>query len=138
MEMCDQHNVLSFQMNHLAEKNWTKMNLVQFMDCNKPEILESGQIMATSFLIKKSSETLDLINEWLKICSLEWTIDDSPSTINNDLSFKDHRHDQSVFSLLRKKMNYFCIEDETYPSKTNNWNDPCVFNVPILSTRRKF
>ena len=100
--------------------------------------LDSGQINATTFLLKKTKENVDLINEWFRVSSLEWTIDDTPSDIANDPTFCDHRHDQSVFSLLRKKIDCFTIEDETYPSKTHDWADPVVRNVPVLATRRKF
>ena len=138
MVMTEENEILSFQMSHLPEKDWTKMNLVHKLDCQKEEILNSGQINATVFLLKKTPKVCKLISEWLEICSLEWTIDDSTSEIPNDIGFKDHRHDQSVFSLLRKKYNFFTIEDETYPSKTHDWSDPSVKHVPVLATRRKF
>ena len=34
-------------------------------------------------------------------------IDDTPSIIPNYPNFKEHRHDQSIFSLLTKKYNLF-------------------------------
>ena len=33
-------------------------------------------------------------------------IDDSPSILKNDNSFSEHRHDQSIFSLLIKSNKY--------------------------------
>lgn len=138
LNLCDQHGSLSFQMHHLPEKNWTKMSLVNFLGCCDSKYLDTGQINATVFLLKKTKENVELINEWFHICSLEWTIDDTPSDLMNDLSFCEHRHDQSVFSLLRKKRECFTIVDETYPTNTHDWFDPLVRNVPILATRRKF
>lgn len=137
IEFCENYNNLSFQMTHLPEKNWSKMNLVNYMNCNEEKYLETGQLMATTFGLKKTKFNVDLIEEWLRICSLEWTIDDCQSDYPNDPSFNEHRHDQSVFSLLRKRENFYTILDETYPTKTHNWNDPFVKNVPILATRRR-
>lgn len=138
IDLCNQHESLSFQMNHLPEKQWSKMSLVNFMNCQSPEMLNSGQINATVFLLKKTKRVVDLVDEWFRICSLEWTIDDTISDIPNDSNFSDHRHDQSVFSILRKMQNCFVIEDETYPSKNHDWNDESVRNVPVLATRRRF
>jgi hypothetical protein len=138
IDLCDEKESLSFQMNHLPEKSWSKMSLVNYLECNRKDYLESGQINATTFLLKKTPKIIHLVNEWLDVSSLEWTIDDTQSDVPNDSSFSDHRHDQSVFSLLRKKYSCFSIEDETYPSKNHDWNDASVRNVPILATRRRF
>lgn len=137
LDMADEHGSLSFQMNHLPEKDWTKMSLAKFMNATHAH-MESGQINATVFLIKKNQKNCEMIEEWFDICSQHWTIDDTPSDIPNSSSFKDHRHDQSVFSLLRKKYNSFAIEDETYPAKNHDWSDPSVKFVPVLATRRRF
>lgn len=136
IQMADIHGSLSFQMCHL-EKHWTKMNLSRFMNCQDDKILNTGQLIATTFLLKKTEENVKMIEEWLKLCELEWSIDDSSSDISNDKDFREHRHDQSVFSLLRKRMNCFSIEDETYPLD-HNWNSQEIKRVPIHATRRKF
>ena len=55
-------------------------------------------------------ETVDLVNEWYNISCNYHMIDDTPSIIPNVGSFKEHRHDQSIFSLLTKKYNIFSKE----------------------------
>jgi len=137
LDLCEEKDILSFQMSHLKEKCWSKMSLVNYLDCNQKEYLETGQISATTFLLKKTPNIVNLINDWFDVSSLEWTIDDTESDILNDPSFREHRHDQSVFSLLRKKYSCFAIEDETYPLN-HDWNDKSVRSVPVLATRRRF
>ena len=138
LQMCNDHDSLSFQMHVHPEKHWSKMSLVHYLECNDPKYLETGQINATVFLLKKTSKVVEMIDTWFNVCSLEWTIDDTSSTIANDPEFKDHRHDQSVFSLIRKKEGCFTINDETYPSLTHNWNEETVRYTPVLATRRRF
>ena len=100
----EEHDLLSFQL-HYVEKEWTKMDLFERLknkyNCSK-DILESGQLHATSFIYKKTPQITNMIREWYDICSDYHMIDDSPSIIPNDPIFREHRHDQSIFSLLRK------------------------------------
>jgi hypothetical protein len=59
--------------------------------------------MATTFILKKCNHTMKLVNEWYKYSSIYHLIDDSKSNAKNDDIFYEHRHDQSIFSLIRKK-----------------------------------
>lgn len=122
---------LSFQLCY-PEKTYTKMDLFNKLDVNNETMLESGQLMATSFVLKKCLKTVNLINNYYSLSQEYSLIDDTPSKINNDSKFIEHRHDQSLFSLLRKKLGTIIIPDETwYPDFTNNK----VLNFPILATR---
>jgi len=56
------------------------------------------------FICKK---TRDLVNEWYSVACKYNLIDDSPSIKPNAEGFKEHRHDQSIFSLLTKKYGIF-------------------------------
>jgi hypothetical protein len=60
------------------------------------------QIMATAFIFKKTPNNIDFFNKWFETSIVDnyHLIDDSPSIIKNDKSFKEHRHDQSIFSIL--------------------------------------
>jgi hypothetical protein len=135
MAVCEDKSSISFRMHHL-EKYWTKKSVARLMNCETAEIMNSGQIMGGIFGIKKNKYTVDLVQEWLEICSLEWTIDDSVQGIKNDPQFKEHRHDQSVFSLLRKRERCYAISDETYPAD-GKWNNPSIGLVPIWAFRRR-
>jgi len=52
-------------------------------------------------------ETRDFVNEWYNVGCDYHNIDDSPSIIKNLDSFIEHRHDQSIFSLLTKKYDLY-------------------------------
>jgi hypothetical protein len=92
------HELVGFN-NGANESSWCKMDLLILLN-RKPET----QVVATSFIAKKSTETVEFFKKWLHICSVEnyRYLDDSKSIEPNSPDFKEHRHDQSIFSLLFK------------------------------------
>ena len=100
---------------------------------NRDDIINTNQYIATVFLLKKCPETIELINEWLRICcQYDYKfIDDSISSSPNHNKFREHRHDQSIFSILRKiKKIGTVLPDETWPINIQKW--------PIWATRKKY
>lgn len=96
----------------LIEKQWTKRDAFILMDCDKEEFSESNQRLATYFMLKKTSKTEEFVDDYLKFCLDERILTDIPNTTkDNYLNFIDHRHDQSVFSLLTKKYNIQAFKD---------------------------
>jgi len=89
------------------ERDWNKMDLIEKLDMNKNEYLDTPQRQAGTNLFLVCKETRALVNEWYEISSDYHNIDDSASIITNFNCFKEHRHDQSIFSLLTKKYNLF-------------------------------
>jgi hypothetical protein len=82
-------------------KHWTKSDLLAVFGLYRDEeALHSRQIEAGRLAVVKSEKTMALINKWLEIASELHLIDDSPSQLPNDPTFIEHRHDQSIFSLL--------------------------------------
>jgi hypothetical protein len=110
-----------------TEKYYNKMDLVEKLDMNKDIYLNSAQRQGGTNLYLVCNETRHLVNEWYKIACDYNNIDDSPSINKNIPSFKEHRHDQSIFSLLTKKYNIYseqtldnaiyCIKNRTGISK---------------------
>lgn len=89
------------------ENQWTKMDLLDVMGCTDPQYTNSPQRTATGLIFLITDEVKDLIDQWCALSSNYHLIDDSPS-VNRELPmFKEHRHDQSIFSLLSKKLNLF-------------------------------
>jgi hypothetical protein len=85
------------------EKYWCKMDLIETLKMNDEMYLNTPQRQAGALLILICNETLALVNEWYNIGCNYHNIDDSPSILPNLPGFKEHRHDQSIFSLLSKK-----------------------------------
>jgi hypothetical protein len=88
------------------EKERSKMDVIVYFDMKTPNIMDSLQHQATTICILKCSKTNRFVKEWYETCCKYELIDDSPSKIENDGSFIEHRHDQSIFSLLTKKPEY--------------------------------
>jgi hypothetical protein len=126
------YGILSFNIGHL-EKKYTKMDIFNELEMNTDEYLNSGQLMATIFILKKCNHTLKLINEWYNFSCIYHLIDDSESNVKNSEIFIENRHDQSIFSLILKKYGSVIIPDETYYP---DYNDNIIKKIPILATRK--
>jgi hypothetical protein len=88
------------------DREWTKMDLIEKLDMNN-ESLDTRQRQAGAILFLVCNETRELVNEWYNIGCNYHNIDDSPSILTNFPNFVEHRHDQSIFSLLTKKYNMY-------------------------------
>jgi hypothetical protein len=91
------------------EREWNKKDLLIHMDMLNNDIINSVHRQGGTNMFLKSDKTFNLVKEWYQIaCSDNYHyIDDSPSREPNLPSFKEHRHDQSIFSLLTKKYNLY-------------------------------
>ena len=97
--------VLAFQTGW-PEKNWSKGDLLDHFDVrNKPDVLESGQIQAGVILFRNCRSSREFVAQWLAVMKFDFRlIDDSPSSSPNLPGFRNHRHDQSIFSLTGKRL----------------------------------
>jgi len=116
MVVGDEKGILSFSLDHL-EHHWTKSDLFDYFDVrHNPTITDTHQLMATSFIIKKTDYTVKMFEEALSIIENKlYLITDHPSQSPNFNGFIEHRHDQSILSVLRKLVGGVVITDETYP-----------------------
>lgn len=100
----DSHGILSFELKGLIEKDYTKKDTFVLMDLDDSKYTDTSQREATYIWLIKNDFTVKLIDEYLKFAQNKQIITDSPNiTGDNYPSFKDHRHDQSIWSLLCKK-----------------------------------
>ena len=123
--------IISFQMEHLPEYKYTKQYAIDAIYAQNNDLL-SGQCMATVIILRKNSHSIELIERWYNYCELYNIINDMKTEENPE--FIDHRHDQSIFSLLVKKYGSIKIPDETYfaPNWILNGN-----NYPIWAVRKR-
>lgn len=93
----------------LDEVKWNKSDLLNHFGVTESDvhILYTNQRQANPVVICKSKKTELFVNEWYETCCHYAFITDEPSRIPNSLDFLEHRHDQSVFSLLTKKYELF-------------------------------
>ena len=119
--------ILSFRMPNLLERSWCKMDLIEHLDCY--EQMDCEQVLGGIFFITKTTKNIDLLKLWYKTCCDYHYIDDSPSYLPNDPNFSEHRHDQSVFSLLRNKFGTETLD-------TSEENSQPYKNKPIWTSRK--
>ena len=103
--------ILAFPMLY-KEKFWSKGDLIDRVFFNTPIeeknlALNSNpyQFAASIVIVRKCPGVIEFIKEWHTIAqeNNHKYIDDSPSVNNKDEEVQEHRHDQSIFSLLCKK-----------------------------------
>lgn len=124
--------ILGFDLG-LPEREWTKNDTAQTIGATD-EMMESGQILSGIIFFRKCPASVALVKDWLHFCTvdnLRYSVD-SPEA-NEIQGFKEHRHDQSIFSLLFKKAGGKSLPDETY----GEWDDPDMQQKPIWATRRR-
>jgi hypothetical protein len=85
------------------DKDWNKMDLVLKLEMNDIDVLKTNQHQAGALMFLVCDITRKIVNEWYNIGCGYYYIDDSPSISKNLDCFREHRHDQSIFSLLTKK-----------------------------------
>ena len=121
------------------EKIWTKKDLLIYMNMDNDMYINKGQIQGGILLIKKNNLTTKIINEWYQLASMYHNINDMPSIVPNYDCFKEHRHDQSVISLLLKKYNAYNIKIKAPYSnfKNNEYVKKNYINIPIWAPRNK-
>jgi hypothetical protein len=117
----------------LIDKNWTKNDVFIEMNCDDPKYKDTLQVMCTTFIIKKNNDSLKFVTEWYDTMCNYHLIDDSPSISPNAKDFYDHRHDQSIFSILMKKYDNILLKDD--PESCNRYGYNVYIHYPILATR---
>ena len=131
----DESGILSFYLDHIEEV-WTTEKLFEYFNIPNADIKirKSSQYMAGIKIIKKCKSTIDLINRYYDIAVTQPDLfSDTHNSYKPNSVFRDHRHDQSVFSILRKQYGSVVIWDET--CNPSNW--AALKHIPILSTRIK-
>ena len=128
-------NLLSFALEKDSEYilQYCKMDTYNLLNCERYD----KNCMATAIMCINTDSVRDFMREWLSICTKDnyHYVDDSPSLAKNHPLFKDHRHDQVIYSALAQKYNAKIIADETYPADDKNWN--LLETCPIHAIRRK-
>ncbi len=153
LNLCNKYNILTFQYKppdksfdpklkyqRYFEYQYTKEDLFNFFDIsNKNEHKYSEQIWSGTIFFKNNDYSNNILDKWSELLNISNFIDDSESKIENHEDFVEHRHDQSVFSLICKKNNIFSLsasecEWAEYANK-RTWDH--LYNYPIHAKRNK-
>lgn len=103
----DEHDItLSIPgMNPLCmpyERDWCKAFTARRLEASD-EHLESWQYQGSCIIFKNNTKTQQFVSKWLNVCEEYKPIDDHHYDMKSCDTFREHRHDQSVLSLLLKQ-----------------------------------
>lgn len=110
--IASEHDVMSFEIKYEAA-HWTKRDAMDIV-CSRHKHARSAIARASPrqncggiMMFQKSAKSMEFVTEWETICHLEGGryITDEPSRNGPEApGFREHRHDQSIFSLLCKTL----------------------------------
>ena len=131
----DEQPIISFQTPHLECKYTTKEIFKYFNVLDSETITNGGQILSGILIMKKNKYLINLIELWGK------TLVDNPLLItdyynckkNQSKDFIDNRHDQSIFSIIRKMNKPLMLGDETWFKPFGNIES---LDYPFWATRK--
>lgn len=107
-------DMMAFAINHM-EYEYTKRDVFLALDADQEEYVRTPQRMAGTIVLRKNAHSVEVIEEWLRMAQQDGLITDAPNRLGKDNyeGFRDHRHDQSVWSVLSKKRNVRSYRDAT-------------------------
>jgi len=129
---------LRFELTGLLEKNWTNKSTIEYFknkfDIDEEQLdnyLNTHQLLGGVLIMRKTQFVVDFFDKCLEI------LNDNPRLFTDVYtnSNENHRHDQSISSLLYKEMNYsLIIPDETY-FDNGSFNSDNAKKYPIWAMR---
>jgi len=98
-----QYNVVANMLHNFPERHWNKQYTINKLNMNQ-DYLSTGQVESGDISILITPQTRKLIQDWQNLMLHEFPkmIDDNSYGVTEHLEFKEHRHDQSIFSFLYK------------------------------------
>lgn len=137
LEMLQNKSIVCFSHKNCLEIQYDKMDFLVFMglDSNE-EFLQSRQVFGGIFLMKKQKDLISFVDQWYKLAQNHHLIDDSTSNMKENPAFKEHRHDQSIFSAL-----LWGRTDVVKLNQEEVYSTPCDITTmkpyPFWASRRK-
>lgn len=107
-----EQDVIPFEL-ELPECNWTKRDAFIAVGVDGRGHEQTNQRLASFILLRKTEFSRYFINEYLKYCCDEQVLTDLHNKygLDNFDGFREHRHDQSIYSLLTKKYSLTSFRD---------------------------
>lgn len=89
----------------LPEVQWSKIELLRLFGLSSPEVV-SAQVQSTWSIWRKGDEQLAVAARWRELTVSDENYWCDPTDRGADLELVEHRHDQSIFSLLWKRAHF--------------------------------
>jgi hypothetical protein len=128
-EGADEKGIMTFG-NCGINSQFTKRDCFVLMGMDTEFHRKSPHRMASVFLCKKTETSVSFVEEWLSYAKDPRILTDLPNTqmLPNYEEFKDHRHDQSIMSLLTLKYGTYVFADKDI-TQHGNHQDPCIIHT---------
>jgi len=122
-DLAEKNEKIIFQNAGHNNKTWTKRDCFVLMNCDEKKYWDGMQVTATFSLWKKTVSNIEFLTEYQRYLRDSRIVTDDPNMAGraNFFEFKDHRHDQSVLSLMAIK---YGIE---------LFRDPSQFGIEMMS-----
>lgn len=113
---------------------WTKRDCFHYLGLDRPEFTDAPQILGSFVVCERTPSTIAFVGEWLRHAQDPRLITDAPNAcgLPNYPDFRDHRHDQSILSLLGRREGVSLLPD------ISQWGDdrrPSEIPRILLHTR---
>jgi hypothetical protein len=145
LQRAEKHGSLAWNLPHHNERQWTKLEAINLLKSPQSH-LDSNQIQSGFISLMPSKSRVDFIRDYREISLLRngfYFTDDLE--LHQRQEFIEHRHDQSILSLLWKKHDLYSEIDQTTPlisntfgliASRNNTSLPYGSSVKKLQSRR--
>lgn len=124
-------DIILFNCHGHKNKTYTKRDCFYYMDCDSEEYVNGNHTNASIQIYKKTETALNFLEEYMEFCKNKRIITDDKNEcgLSNYPEFVDHRHDQSILSLLSIKNDIKLNRDPTQYGNQYIGNDyPQIFN----------
>tara|TARA_R110000824_G_scaffold31410_3_gene102295 strand:- start:3142 stop:3843 length:702 start_codon:yes stop_codon:yes gene_type:complete len=130
LDLIKEKGIVGFKMsgNH-KEGEYTRRSVISSLGMDPDVISKTNQCMASFIGVRNCSRTKKIIREWLSYCSDENLLMDKEREENEFKEFIDHRHDQSLWSLITKKLNIYKAADPTQWGANSGESKPEEFFI---------
>lgn len=118
---------ISFQMTHI-EETWTKGDVFVLLGAEGDEFRKTGQHIGTIHMYQNTQDNRAFVRMYKDFVAAETYhhVSDAKSRVRCSRTFKAHRHDQSISSILFKKYGS--------ASRPDHWCDP---DFPVVALRQR-
>ena len=94
------------------EYQYTKQEVFNHFNASD-EMINSKQLHSTVIMLQKCAHTMQMIEKWYNTAIEYPLLFTDEKELTQHPKFIDHRHDQSIFSIIRKTYGTNIIDDET-------------------------
>lgn len=97
----DNHDILVSSLPEgFKQRLYTKRSALQKMNADNPEMHNKAQIQANIIFMRNNEFSRNFVKSWVRWAEMPEIIMDDPMDNNPYPDFNEHRHDQSILSIL--------------------------------------